>query len=77
MYRISERLVLDSLMKSASDYEIRSSRDKCLTPDFSRVFIAVLTVFTFAGISKSTGMDPHDIAATLQILNMVHKKDGK
>ena len=77
MYRISERLVLDSLMKSASDYEIRSSQDKCLTPDFSRVFVAVLTVFIFAGISKSTGMDPHDIAATLQILNMVHKKDGK
>ena len=31
----------------------------------------------FAGISKSTGMDPHDIAATLQILNMVQKRDGK
>jgi len=29
------------------------------------------------GISKSTGMDPHDIAATLQILNMVQKRDGK
>lgn len=32
---------------------------------------------TIRGISKSTGMDPHDIAATLQILNMVYKRDGK
>lgn len=32
---------------------------------------------TIRGISKSTGMDPHDIAATLQILNMVQKRDGK
>ena len=28
-------------------------------------------------ISKATGMDPHDIAATLQILNMVIRKDNK
>ena len=29
------------------------------------------------GISQATGMDPHDIAATLQLLNMVQKRDGK
>lgn len=29
------------------------------------------------GISQATGMDPHDIAATLQLLNMIQKRDGK
>lgn len=33
--------------------------------------------FFFVGISQATGMDPHDIAATLQLLNMVQKRDGK
>lgn len=35
------------------------------------------TIALFPDISRSTGMDPHDIAATLQQLNMVQRKDEK
>ena len=31
----------------------------------------------FAAISEATGMDPHDIAATLQQLNFVQLKNGR
>ena len=33
--------------------------------------------FFFLAISEATGMDPHDIAATLQQLNVVQLRNGK
>jgi hypothetical protein len=52
------------------------ARMKFVTVSISRLWWHPYLIVS-VDVCKATGMDPHDIAATLQVLNMVVKKDDK